>query len=342
MFMRVLHIHTPPWPPIMIGNFNLLIDSSSSDVKQLSHSVESFNLHQYVDFPTHINGHSLDLKICSTGFNVLWVSTSDLISDHIYVVADLQIPSNHSRIVPQTIKYRKLQAISIEAFKADIKNSELIRYPKTNATGLAQQDDSILHTLIDVHTSLVTKMISPKPPNPWMTPAILASKRHCGCLEHVWRRNQTSLNRSRLARKTHLCNRQMSKAKSAENSTIIPEQSGDHGSSWKAFNKIIHHCPKMHFPDHFSIAALANTFSSFVFNKIFVIRFSFPSELYSWALNAPEYTSVWPSSPLPIVIRTPDDPLMLRNYLIDSAVEHQSGLTRHWAWLAGDIGAIEN
>ena len=36
-------------------------------------------------------------------------------------VANLQIPSNHSRTTPQTIKYQKLQSINMEAFKADIK-----------------------------------------------------------------------------------------------------------------------------------------------------------------------------------------------------------------------------
>ena len=206
----------------------------------------------------------------------LSVSASDLISDHFSVVANLQIPSNHSRTIPQTIKYRKLQSINMEAFKADIQNSDLIRYPKTNATELAQQYDSVLHTLINLHAPLVSKKISLKPPNPWMTPAILASKRHRRYLERIWRRNPTALNRSRLTRQTHLCNRQMSKAKSAHYSKIIAEHSGDYGSLWKAFNKILHRCPKMHLPDHSSIAALANTFSSFFINKISVIRSSFP------------------------------------------------------------------
>ena len=42
-----------------------------------------------------------------------------------------------------------------------------------------------------------------------MTPAILASKRYRRYLERVWRRNPTALNRSRLTRQTHLCNRRM-------------------------------------------------------------------------------------------------------------------------------------
>ena len=49
----------------------------------------SLDLHQCVDFPTHIHGHSLDLMIRSSGYNVLSVSASYLISDHFSVVANL-------------------------------------------------------------------------------------------------------------------------------------------------------------------------------------------------------------------------------------------------------------
>ena len=126
-------------------------------------------------------------------------------------------------------------------------------FHKTNATGLAQQYDSVLHTLItlvNLHASLVTKTTPrPRPLNPWMIPAILASKRYRRYLGHVWCRNPTTLKRSRLIRQTHLCNRQVSKTKPALYSKIIAEHSDDHGSLWKAFNKILHRCPKLNLPD---------------------------------------------------------------------------------------------
>ena len=124
------YISTLPHDLALMGDFNLRIDSSSSDAGRLSGILDSFDLHQYVDFPTNIHGHSLDLMICSPRCNVLSVSASDLISDHFSVVANLQIPSNHGRTIPQTIKYRKLQSINMEVFKAHIQNSYLIRYPK--------------------------------------------------------------------------------------------------------------------------------------------------------------------------------------------------------------------
>ena len=55
---------------------------------------------------------------------------------------------------------------------------------------------------------------------------------------------------------------------------------------WKASNEILHRCPNVHFPDHPSIDALANKFSSLFTNRISIIRASF-SDLCSHILNPP-------------------------------------------------------
>ena len=238
-------------PHDLMRDFNLCIDSSSSDAGRLSGILDSFDLHQYVDFPTHIHGHSLDLMTSSPGCNVVSVSASDLISDHLSVAASLQTPSNHSRTIPQTIKYWKLQSINMEAFKADIQNSDLIRYPKTNTTEVAQQYNSVLYTLSNFRAPLASKKIFIKLPNP---------------IDRYQRQ------------------------KSAHHSKIIAEHSGDYGSLWKAFNNVLHRCPKMHLPDYSSIAALANTFISLIINKICVIRSFFPSDSHSRVFSPIPFT----------------------------------------------------
>ena len=144
-----------------MGDFNLQLESSSSDVRQLTGILESFDLNQQVNFPTHINGHSLHVMIFSKGCDVLSVSPSDAISDHFSVIADLKIPTDHSHTVPQIITYRKLKAINMEAFKADVKISDLIKNPKTNANELAQQYDIVLSTLIDFHASQTEESLCP-------------------------------------------------------------------------------------------------------------------------------------------------------------------------------------
>ena len=69
----VLLIPTPSWSGTD-GELNLHMDSSSSDARQLTGILEFFDLHQYVDFSTHINGHSSNLMIWSTGCNVLYIN----------------------------------------------------------------------------------------------------------------------------------------------------------------------------------------------------------------------------------------------------------------------------
>ena len=95
--------------------------------------MESFNLDQYINFPTRIHGHALDLMTFAKECAVPAVSISEMISGHFSAVVDLQIPINHSRTVPQT----KLNAINTVVFMDDIENSELIIYPKNGATELA-------------------------------------------------------------------------------------------------------------------------------------------------------------------------------------------------------------
>ena len=57
-----------------MGDFNLHVDTPSSDVRQFSEILESFDLDQRMGFPIHIHGHSLDLIIFSNRFDVESVS----------------------------------------------------------------------------------------------------------------------------------------------------------------------------------------------------------------------------------------------------------------------------
>ena len=49
-YMSTLHHHL-----VVVGDFSLLVDTSSSDVRQFADILESFDLDQRVDFPTHIS-----------------------------------------------------------------------------------------------------------------------------------------------------------------------------------------------------------------------------------------------------------------------------------------------
>ena len=110
----MFYISALPHDLAPMGDFNLRIDSSSSDAGRLSGILDSFDLHQYVDFPTHIPDHSLDRMICSPGCHVLSASASDLISDQLSVVADLQI---HPFIVGPSHKQSSTESYNQSTWK---------------------------------------------------------------------------------------------------------------------------------------------------------------------------------------------------------------------------------
>ena len=61
---------TLPCDLVLMKDFNLHVDTSSSDVRHFADILESFDLDQRVDFSIHIHDHSLDPMIFSKGFDV--------------------------------------------------------------------------------------------------------------------------------------------------------------------------------------------------------------------------------------------------------------------------------
>ena len=100
----LFYIASLPHDLLLMDDFNLHIESSSADVRQLTGILESFDLNQHVKFPTYIHSHSLDVMIFSKGCDVLSVSPSDAISDHFSVIVDLKIPTD--RKPSHTVSWR--------------------------------------------------------------------------------------------------------------------------------------------------------------------------------------------------------------------------------------------
>lgn len=270
------HMVSLPHDLLIMGDFNLHVNVPSKQTTDFQEILSSFDLHQHVDFPTHIYGHSLDLLISPNygACRPTSVVASDRISDHFTIIAEMKIPvTTHTH--QKTIQYRNIKGVDVDAFKDDILNSDLLVTPRRNASDLAKQYWDTLATIFHRHAPLITKRISPKPVNPWLTPDILEAKRRRKYLERIWRKNRTPLNRSRYTRQTLLYNRMMAKAKSAYLSDIIDKGSSDQRGMWKAFNKILHRHPTVSLPECTSIAELANSFGSFFVDKISVIRSSF-------------------------------------------------------------------
>ena len=263
-----------PQELIVIGDFNLHIDKPTNQTTVFLDLLSLFGLQQHVDFPTHIHGHPLDLIITSSKCSIASVTRSDRISDHFTVIAEVVARLSFVG-TRKTISFRNLKSIDIGAFKRDIRNSRLFQDPADNATDMASQYNKELRTILDQHAPVKSKQVTSKPANPWITTGIQDAKRHQRYLERVWRKNPTALNRSRFSKQTHLCNRLMSKAKSAYYSQVIQDNSSNPRSLWKAFNQILFRQPQNLLPECISLTDLAEKFGTYFISKITNIRSTF-------------------------------------------------------------------
>ena len=224
----------------IVGDFNLHLDTQSATTTTFNDILASFDTKQHVNFPTHIHGHWLDILItCSSCKNIQTPTVADGLSDHNTVIADLKVPTAPA-VSKHNVFYRAIHSINIASFMTDIITSDLVTHPKEHVSDLYKQYRQIPKTLLDKHAPIKSKSMSQKPPAPWMIPEIIQSKLHHRYLERVWRKSRSSLDRSRYTRQCHLCNQQMSKAKSYYYENMVSNNSPTPKQLWKCINQSSH------------------------------------------------------------------------------------------------------
>jgi exonuclease III len=148
-------LSSSPSPTVISGDFNIHIHSS----KLFSKFLDSWNLTQHIDFPTHICGQTLDLLITSSDSDFLKsFHNADTFSDHVCISAhlDFSVPQKESECQKQ-IRYRAFYKINMSQLKADLLSSDLFTALAKKAHSLYHQYHSTLFHLLDKHAPAKTK-----------------------------------------------------------------------------------------------------------------------------------------------------------------------------------------
>ena len=87
---------------VIIGDFNIHMDTNSNDSKKFCALLGSFDLLQKVNFPTHILGHTIDLVLTkSRNDNISHVHATEAFSDHLSITFKVNItPKDESLVTP--------------------------------------------------------------------------------------------------------------------------------------------------------------------------------------------------------------------------------------------------
>ncbi len=107
---------------ILLGDFNIHVDSASNSfTRDFNSCLDSFGLHQYVDFPTHSKGHTLDLVCCSGVTPLDCTATVIPISDHKLLSFIVNVTLSRTK-QQRSMTFRNIKKINPSDFTAAITN----------------------------------------------------------------------------------------------------------------------------------------------------------------------------------------------------------------------------
>ena len=277
MLNYLAHIVTASGYLLIVGEFNLHVDSQTNAGRRFTGLLHSFNLRQHVNGSTHKNGHTLDLVITreEPSFIKNLLVFDPALSDHFMIRCNLDFSKPVAQ--DQMTYFRRLRAIDIDKFSSDLEDSTLIRTPLNNDLSLAiDQFNSTLQSIIDNHAPIIRRSVALRPYATWFTDELKAAKIRRRKLERRWRAHNSEANHQLYTEHCRVVNDLIRYAKENHFSSIIESNQGDQKILFQAVNNLLYRKPIVLYPSVGSDMAIAEKFKSFFIEKIRRIRDSLP------------------------------------------------------------------
>ena len=259
---------------VICGDFNFHVDTMSPTVSEFKSVMDSCCLSQYIDFPTHLHGHTLDLLMAPSKFSAISdVKGSGFISDHKIIYCVVDFPSSDTPM-QKVVTFRQYHKLNIDKFRSDLLAIPFVSSPSDDIDLLHEQYMSGLSGLLDIHAPVKTKQLI-KPAPSWITDEYRTAKCMRRQYEPAWRRDKSSVNRSRLRRQINRCNHILNSNKGRFYRDLVSDNCGDGKKLWQALNRILSQSNSTVLPSFVDEKSLTNRFGSFFIDKIEKIRDTF-------------------------------------------------------------------
>ena len=212
---------------ILLGDLNFHLDQHETWTLKFYDILKQFSFTQFVNTPTHIQGHIFDALCVRDSFS--WAISPKIIgglSDHQAIMFSLIFPVRESYKF-QDVSIHKIHKINILDFRTDILKSDLIRCPYKTASLLSHQYFNTLGSLLDKHAPIKKKNIPRHAKTGFMNSDILKAKRLKRKYERAWRHENSASNCSRYWAAINHYNFLLEKSKCNHYSNIVAENQGN-------------------------------------------------------------------------------------------------------------------
>ena len=248
--------------------------------------LESFNLVQHIDKPTHIRGHTLDLMITRPSVFVQNAIVDYLLSDHISVLCDLSLEKPSS--LKKHITYRKYRDIDITVFREDLQEKLISVDLNDDFLTLVTTYRNVVSGLIEKHSPLQAKSVMVRPQRKYISQEVRIAKRTRRRYEQKWRSTKSPVDCERFTEQRDLVTRLMHDVGRDFISNCIMDNAGNPKSLFNVLNSLLCRKQPSPLPTHTSPEDLANKFGNYFTTKIEKILEFLQQKKYNSGINFPE------------------------------------------------------
>ena len=176
---------------ILLGDLNIAVNKPSEAVPSIFlDMLNSFNLINRVDKPTHRLSNTLDLIIHDADSNVIpRIKIGRLFSDHNIVLFDISTPCTVTKSAVRL--YRKLKNINPAVFMEDVEKLCLKKLSGLSLEDKTNHYYTMLRSTLDHHAPIKSRKCSNCPKVPWFTDRIAEAIRLRRSLERTWHRDRS-------------------------------------------------------------------------------------------------------------------------------------------------------
>ena len=264
---------------IICGDFNIHVNKpKDKNTIKLNTIIDTFDLTQHINQPTHRLGNTLDLVITRKQTLMKGIIIGEQLSDHNNVIIQLDLKKPPP--LKKEIRTRKLKSMNINNFKVDLRNTlnidgvECTMQPKEKLDELINVFNSSVNVL-DKHAPLQQRTITVREPTPWGTADIRYEKRKRRKLEKRWKKSKLSVDYELYKEQKNKVNTLLTKLKNESMAKIIQENAGDSRTLFKVVNNAVKGKQETPLPEHTDDGDLANDFNHFFTKKVATIRSKF-------------------------------------------------------------------
>ena len=190
---------------LITGDLSFRLDKPTDPSSQKFMSIlHEHGLTQYVNEPTHAQGHILDVVI--TRDNSIILQSSPCIDDN-YLCDSKGISSvDHKGISTilhiskppksrKTVSYRKYRAKELSDFASDIESTITFHSAEIPLDDLVRYYNDSIRAEVGKHAPVQTKVVTLRPNTRWYSQELHAVKKDKRKTERVWRRTKLEVHR---------------------------------------------------------------------------------------------------------------------------------------------------